>query len=138
MHADNAIKEGATSAVIQEATQAAQPLEAPTQIINRYLKARAIYIILLFLTTIVASVGITTFVFLNYFYKPVVVLDLKEVVAYVQTKTKNMDQDAAIKMVGTYFDNMTKSIQSRKEIVLVKEAVLNADQFKDITAEYKK
>jgi hypothetical protein len=106
--------------------------------INRYLKSKTVHIALMFFTTVVASVGITMFVFLNYFYRPVVVMDLKEVVTYMQTKSKTMEKDDAIKMIGSYFDDMSKSLQSRKEIVLVKEAVLNAEQFKDITPEYKK
>jgi hypothetical protein len=106
--------------------------------INRYFKSKAIHIVIMFLATIVASVGITMFVFLNYFYRPIVVLDLKEVVSHMQSKARTMDKDEAIKMVGSYFDEMSKSIQTRKEVVLVKEAVLNAQQFKDITSEYKK
>jgi hypothetical protein len=138
MHAENGLKEESTLAAAQEATQATQTSEATRQIINRYVRSKVPYIILMLFAAIVASVGITTFVFLNYFYKPVVVLDLKEIVSYVQEKSRKMDQDAAVKMVGTYFDDMAKSIQARKEIVLVKEAVLNAEQFKDITSEYKK
>ncbi|HAM52309.1 MAG TPA: hypothetical protein DCP92_17040 [Nitrospiraceae bacterium] len=138
MHGDNELKEESKPPAAQEETNATLAPDTSPQMISRYVKARVIYILLMFFATIVASVGITIFVFLTYFYRPVVVLDLKEIVSYVQAKSQKMDQDAAIKMVGTYFDDMTKSIQSRKEIVLVKEAVLNAEQFKDITAEYKK
>ena len=107
-------------------------------VIKAYIRSRAVHIILTLFGTVALSVGITTFVFLTYFYRPVVVIDLKDIVSHMQAKSQRMDKDEAIKMVSSYFDEMTKSLKSRKELVLVKEAVLNAEQFTDITPEYKK
>jgi hypothetical protein len=47
-------------------------------------------------------------------------------------------REQAVKEVGTFFDALTRDLQSRKELVLLKEVVLNAEQFRDITNEYKR
>ncbi len=87
---------------------------------------------------IAVSAAVSAFVTWKYFRQDIVIVDLKELVAYEQLKTQKMDRDQAVKEVGTFFDAFTKDIQERKELVLLKEAVLNAQQFRDITQEYKK
>lgn len=87
---------------------------------------------------IAVSVGVSVLVMWKYFYREVVVIDIKELVAYEQNKIRKLDKEEAIKEVGTYFEAFSKSISQRKELILIKEAVQNADSFKDITPEYKK
>ena len=87
---------------------------------------------------IAVSVAVSVFVTWKYCHRDIVVVDLKELVAYEQLKTQKMDREQAVKEVGTFFDALTRDLQARKELVLLKEAVLNAEQFKDITNEYKR
>ena len=87
---------------------------------------------------VAVSVALSFLVSRQYCYREVVVVDLKELVAYEQMKTQKMDREQAVKEVGTFFDTITRDFQSRKELVLLKEAVLNAEQFRDITNEYKR
>ena len=87
---------------------------------------------------ITVSVAVSAFVTWKYFRRDIVIVDLKELVTYEQLKTQKMDREQAVKEVGTFFDALTRDLQSRKELVLIKEAVLNADQLKDITNEYKR
>lgn len=82
--------------------------------------------------SVMLSVVITT----HYIRQQIVVVDLGQLAAYQQRVTKDMDKDAAIKEVGDYYDRTTKHIKARKELVLVKQAVVNNEQFKDITSEY--
>jgi uncharacterized membrane protein len=87
---------------------------------------------------VTVSAAISVLVTWKYLRRDIVVVDLKELVAYEQLKTQKMDKEQAVKEVGTFFDTFTKDVQARKELVLLKEAVLNAGQFKDITHEYKR
>lgn len=100
---------------------------------------RNIRLALLFLMTAAVSVGLSVFVFLHYFYKPVVVLDLKELVAHQRQKAMSLETDKAVEEIGKYFDELSRELSSRRrEIVLVKDAVLNPEQVPDITDEFKK
>ncbi len=99
---------------------------------------QAIRLGLIITISVVLSVGGSIFIFLNYIHQPIVVIDLKELVAYEQEKTKGMDNEKRIEEVGTFFDKLSKDVKGRKEIVLVKDAVVNAEQLKDITNEFKK
>ncbi|MDA8239172.1 MAG: hypothetical protein M0Z67_02245 [Nitrospiraceae bacterium] len=87
---------------------------------------------------VTVSAAISALVTWKYLRRDIVVVDLKELVAYEQLKTQKMDREQAVKEVGIFFDTFTKDVQARKELVLLKEAVLNAKQFKDITHEYKR
>jgi uncharacterized membrane protein len=87
---------------------------------------------------VTVSAAISALVTWKYLRQDIVVVDLKELVAYEQLKTQKMDREQAVKEVGAFFDTFTKDVQTRKELVLLKEAVLNAGQFKDITHEYKR
>jgi len=99
---------------------------------------QAIRLGLIITISVVLSVGGSIFIFLNYVQQPIVVIDLKELVAYEQDKTKAMDNEKRIEEVGNFFDKLSKDVKGRKEIVLVKEAVVNAEQLKDITNEFKR
>lgn len=87
---------------------------------------------------IVVSIGLSLFIFLHYFHQTVVVLDLKDLVAYERQKTAKMKQEEAVEEVGNFFKKLSEDLEKRDEIVLVKDAVLNSNRFKDITNEYKR
>ncbi len=90
------------------------------------------------LITIAISVAASFFVTRQYCHREIVIIDLKELVTYEQVKTQKMDREQAVQEVGAFFDSVTKDLQTRKELVLLKEAVLNAEQFRNITEEYKR
>jgi hypothetical protein len=46
-----------------------------------------------------------------------------------------MDIGEAAERIGAYFETVSRNINKRREIILVKEAVINADTVKDITPE---
>ena len=83
------------------------------------------------------TVGITAFVFLHYFHKPLVVLDIKELIGYEQSRTIKLPPEEAAKQITLYIKTLTESVNGRKEIILVKDAVINPNKLKDITNEYK-
>ena len=87
---------------------------------------------------IAVSVAVSFLVTRKYCHREIVIVDLKELVAYEQLKTQKMDREQAVKEVGTFFDALTRDLQYRKELVLLKEVVLNAEQFRDVTNEYKR
>jgi hypothetical protein len=85
--------------------------------------------------TMIASVGLTLFIFTNFIYRPVVVVDLGALVNDQRAATQGMDVGEATERIGAYFATVSRNINKRREIVLVKEAVINADTVKDITLE---
>jgi len=48
-----------------------------------------------------------------------------------------MREEEAIDAVATYFRKVAENIRDRKEIVVVKQAVLNPERVRDITGELK-
>ena len=96
--------------------------------------------------TACVSVAASVIIFLEFYYRPIVVIDLKDLVSYQKAKIKDKvtnlndkkEVDTAVREIGTYFDWLGKEIMKRDEIVLVKEAVVNSGKVKDVTSEYKK
>lgn len=84
------------------------------------------------------SVGIAVFVIVQFFYKPVVVLDLKNLVAYQKKQTSTLKAEEMETQIAEYFKSVSDKIQSNdREIILVKEAVLNSNKVLDITGRFK-
>ncbi len=86
---------------------------------------------------ILISVVLTVFVMSNYFIKPIVVIDLQEIQNYQRSVIVNMKDEEKIDYIANYFKNLAENIKKRKEIVIVKQAILNPEQLKDITDELK-
>lgn len=87
---------------------------------------------------ILFSVALSLFLFWQFFHRPIVVLDIKDIVTYEKKRILNMKEEDAVAEAGIFFKNLSDDLNKRKEIVLLKEAVLNSETFKDITNEYKK
>ena len=86
---------------------------------------------------IAVAVAMTVFVMTTYFVRPIVVVDLQELQSYQKSQISNMKEEAAIDAVATYFRKVAENIRDRKEIVVVKQAVLNPERVRDITGELK-
>ncbi len=99
---------------------------------------RTLWIVLAHVATAALSVGLTLFIFLHFYYQPVVVIDMDEIAGYVQKNGVKMETDKAVEYVGKYYDWMAKDLKARKELIIVKKAIYNADKVKDITNDYKR
>ena len=86
---------------------------------------------------VAAAVAITVFVMTTYFVRPIVVVDLQELQNYQKSQISKMKEEEAIDTVATYFRKVAENIRDRKEIVVVKQAVLNPERVRDITGELK-
>lgn len=86
---------------------------------------------------VTAAVAITVFVMTTYFIRPIVVVDLQELQNYEKSRIAKMKEEEAIDAVATYFRKVAENIRGRKEIVVVKQAVLNPERVRDITGELK-
>ena len=86
---------------------------------------------------VAAAVAITVFVMTTYFVRPIVVVDLQELQSYQKSQISKMKEEEAIDTVATYFRKVAENIRDRKEIVVVKQAVLNPERVRDITGELK-
>ncbi len=86
---------------------------------------------------IAVAVLITVFVINTYFLRPIVVVDLQELQNYQKSQISKMKEEDAIDTVATYFRKVAENIHDRKEIVVVKQAVLNPERVRDITGELK-
>ena len=86
---------------------------------------------------VAAAVAITVFVMTTYFVRPIVVVDLQELQSYQKSQISKMKEEEAIDAVTTYFRKVAENIRDRKEIVVVKQAVLNPERVRDITGELK-
>jgi hypothetical protein len=84
---------------------------------------------------VVAAVALA--VFLKFYYRPVVTLDIRGLVAHEQAAVMKLSKEEAEKHVAEYIRSLGESVRSRKEIVLVRDAVLNPETLRDITDEYK-
>jgi len=87
---------------------------------------------------VAAAVAITVFVMTTYFVRPIVVVDLQELQNYQKSQISKMKEEEAIDAVATYFRKVAENIRDRKEIVVVKQAVLNPERVRDITGEPKR
>lgn len=84
------------------------------------------------------AVGIAVFVILHWFYKPVVTVDLKELVALEKEQVRTLKAEEAETAVAEYFKRLSERLQSNNsEIILVKEAVINSDRVPNVTGRYK-
>ena len=83
------------------------------------------------------TVFLTVFIFLQFFYRPIVVVSLKDLEAYQKKLIHSMKEEDAAVEVARFFERVARDIQNRREIVLVKEAVLNTDRVVDITEDLK-
>jgi len=86
------------------------------------------------------TVGITVFILLQFFYKPpkpIVVLDIKELIGHEQSRAVKLPPDKAAEQIALHVKNLSDSIKKRDDIVLVKDAVINPEKLRDITNEYK-
>lgn len=86
------------------------------------------------------TVGITVFILLQFFYKPpkpIVVLDIKELIGYEQSRAVKLPPEKAAEQIALHVKNLSDSIKKRDDIVLVKDAVINPEKLRDITNEYK-
>jgi uncharacterized membrane protein YhiD involved in acid resistance len=86
---------------------------------------------------IAVAVLITLFIINTYFLRPIVVVDLQELQNYQKSEISKMKEEDAIDAVATYFRKVAENIHDRKEIVVVKQAVLNPERVRDITGELK-
>jgi uncharacterized membrane protein YhiD involved in acid resistance len=86
---------------------------------------------------IAVAVLITLFIINTYFLRPIVVVDLQELQNYQKSQISKMREEDAIDAVATYFRKVAENIRDRKEIVVVKQAVLNPERVRDITGELK-
>ena len=86
---------------------------------------------------IAVTAFLAVFIFLQFFYRPIVVVSLKDLEAYQKKLILNMKEEDAAVEVARFFERVARDIQDRKEIVLVKEAVLNTDRVVDITEDLK-
>jgi uncharacterized membrane protein YhiD involved in acid resistance len=86
---------------------------------------------------IAVAVLITLFIINTYFLRPIVVVDLQELQNYQKSQISKMRDEDAIDAVATYFRKVAENIRDRKEIVVVKQAVLNPERVRDITGELK-
>lgn len=84
------------------------------------------------------SVGIALVVFLHFFHKPVVVVSLAELEKHIRSQIATMTQEEAVKEVALFWNLVGDRITQRKEVVIIKEAVLNSDQLPNITQELMK
>lgn len=84
------------------------------------------------------SVGIALIVFLTFFHRPIVVLDIKDLVGYAQSQVMKLPQEEAEKRVAQYITQLRQSTERRKEIIMVKDAVINPETLRNITDEFKK
>lgn len=86
---------------------------------------------------IAIAVAITVFIMTTYFVRPIVVVDLQELQSYQKLQTANMKDEERIDFVASYFKKVAENIRTRQEIVVVRQAVLNPDNVRDITGELK-
>jgi hypothetical protein len=86
---------------------------------------------------IAISVLLTIVIINTYFLRPIVVVDLQELQNYQKSQISKMKDEDAIDAVATYFRKVAENIRDRKEIVVVKQAVLNPERVRDITGELK-
>lgn len=85
---------------------------------------------------VVISVGIALVIFLQFFHKPIVVVSLAELERHIRSEAAKLSsQDEAIREVATFWALVGDRISQRKDIVLIKEAVLNNEKMPDITKE---
>lgn len=89
------------------------------------------------LRTLVA-VGISIIIFHQFFHgaNQIAVIDLKKIVQEEKQRAVSLKtEEEASQSVALFFSHLSFVIQNRKEVVLVKEAVLNTENVKDITEE---
>lgn len=84
---------------------------------------------------LIVTIVITISIFLYYFHKQIVVVSLAELEKHIRSETSKISYEEAIREVGIFWANIGDKISQRKEIVLIKEAVVNSEQLKDITKE---
>lgn len=86
--------------------------------------------------TLIAA-GIALIIFLQFFHdtNSIAVVDLKKVVNEEKQRIGNKKAEEAAGDVGIFFSHLSYVIQNRKEIIVVKEAVLNPERVRDITDE---
>lgn len=81
------------------------------------------------------SVGIALVIFLHFFHKPVVVVSLADLEKHIRSQIATMGQEEAMKEVALFWSIASDRIMQRKEVVIIKEAVLNSDKLPNITQE---
>lgn len=81
------------------------------------------------------SVGIALIIFLQFFHKPIVVVSLAELERHIRNEVSKMSQEEAIKEVALFWALVGDKIAQRKDIVVIKEAVLNSEKIPNITQE---
>lgn len=81
------------------------------------------------------SVGIALIIFLQFFHKPIVVVSLVELERHIRSVVSKMPQEEAVKEVALFWALVGDKIAQRKDIVLVKEAVINNEKLPNITQE---
>lgn len=123
----------------QSPVQAAdQPAEHTRESARSFITSYAPELIRLLLAVLI-SVAATTYIMTTFFYKPVVVLDLTSLVNTArQASLAIKDDQQRVDYVANYFQEISNDLKKRREIVIIKEAVLNPDRLKDITEDYKK
>lgn len=84
------------------------------------------------------SVGIALVIFLQFFYKPIVVVSLVDLERYIRSEVAKMSHEEAVREVALFWALVGDRIAQRKDIVLIKEAVLNNEKLPDITKELMK
>lgn len=95
-------------------------------------------IVLKEIARMLVSVGIALVIFLHFFHKPVVVVSLAELEKHIRSQIATMTQEEAVKEVALFWNLVGDRITQRKEVVIIKEAVLNSDQLPNITQELMK
>jgi len=87
---------------------------------------------------LLVSVGIALVIFLQFFHKPIVVVSLVELERHIRNEVSKKPQEEAIKEVALFWALVGDKIAQRKDIVLIKEAVLNNEKIPNITQELMK
>lgn len=82
---------------------------------------------------IAAAVGITLLIYTQYFEKKIAIVSLIELDKHIRQQSMNIPKEELVSEIGKFWAKVGDKIAQRKEIVFIKEAVINHEILPDIT-----